>query len=165
MHFQKGLQRVDDLLHMTYLRLLQNDSKALKSFKGQYENSIIHYLKLITLNVVRSEFKQSARESRQELLDSKDELIDLLPDHTMQDKLDEHDLHDTLQQYLSEIEKQRRNGERDVLIFQYRILGGFEIDEIVEMPEFKGLSSKRAANIVAEIKDEIRNSLAIEGLV
>lgn len=152
LRYQNGTENIEDFLHTVYLRLLQNDCKALKNFKGRYQNSIISYLKLIALNAVRSDFKKG---SNNEIKISDSLPIPIEPPR----EYSKQETEDFVDHCLKTIAQQRRNGDRDVLIFRYRVLQEFEIDEIAEMPEFRELSIKRLQNIVSEIRDEMRGFL------
>ena len=163
LNLSDGSDKIGDLLHTVYLRLLMNDSKALKNYEGRYENSIVRYLKLIAINVVRSN-KNAASKGRFKDLEENDEsLASIIPDNSFQDKIDEEELKDVIEQALQEIESMRRNGGRDVLIFRYYFYEEFDVEAITALPEFAGMSQKRIANIIAEIKAELRDCLVHEG--
>jgi len=50
-------QLLDDLIQDTYLKLCESDSRMLRSFRPQGENSIFGYLKVVAANIVRDHFK------------------------------------------------------------------------------------------------------------
>jgi DNA-directed RNA polymerase specialized sigma24 family protein len=162
-NYSQGLNNLEDILQKVYLRLLDNDSRALRNFHGQYENAIVLYLKIITINVVRSEMKASSRERSVELDNRDENLLDLLPDNSTLDKMSSNDLNDAIKSCLRKIEHMRRNGVRDVLLFGYYFYKKFKIEEIAALQVFSELSQKRIANIVAEIKAELRDCLSREG--
>ena len=56
-------QQVDDLVQDTYLKLCENDSQLLRSFRPQREGSIYRFLQVVTANVVHDWFK-SARAAK-----------------------------------------------------------------------------------------------------
>lgn len=162
-NYNQGLNKLEDLLHEVYIRMLNNDSRALKNFHGQYENAIVLYLKIIAVNVVRSDMKGSAREKSVELDDKDENLLDLLPDNSTLDNVSSNDLSSAIKSCLHKIERMRRNGVRDVLLFRYYFYKKFKIEEIAKLKEFSEMSQKRSANIVAEIKAELRDCLSREG--
>src|SRR6185312_12850398 len=49
---------VDDLIQNTFLKLFDNDKKALRSIKNEHENTIFGYLKVVASNVVRDHFRK-----------------------------------------------------------------------------------------------------------
>ena len=49
---------VDDLIQNTYVKLLDNERKALRSIKNEYENAIFGFLKVVASNVVQDHFRK-----------------------------------------------------------------------------------------------------------
>jgi DNA-directed RNA polymerase specialized sigma24 family protein len=52
---------IEDSVNETYCRLFLEDCRALRSFKGHYENSIFAYLRTITRNTVHNQMRQHRR--------------------------------------------------------------------------------------------------------
>jgi RNA polymerase sigma-70 factor (ECF subfamily) len=65
---------LDDLVQETYLKLCENDSRLLRSFRSEHEDSIYGFLRVVTANVVHDHFKSALAAkrgaSRTEALDS-----------------------------------------------------------------------------------------------
>ncbi len=53
---------IDDILQNVFLRLLKNDFKLLKNFKGETEISFLAYLKSITLSTTKNYIKKHYKE-------------------------------------------------------------------------------------------------------
>jgi RNA polymerase sigma-70 factor, ECF subfamily len=62
--FDPPRQVLDDLIQDTYLKLCENDSRMLRSFKPRSENSIYGYLKVVARNIVCDHFKAELAEKR-----------------------------------------------------------------------------------------------------
>ena len=164
LHYNVCSDRIGDLLHNVYVRLLANDCRALQNFKGSYENSIIMWLRLIAVNIVRSD--RNSAHNRQAWIEpgsKDDDIVKLLPDKTGQSEQEARELRSAIHISLDEIENERRCGTRDVLIFRYYFFERFEVDEIAGLPEICKLSEKRIRNIISEIKAKLRDCLANEG--
>src|SRR5450755_3164839 len=57
-HFgEPSRAQLDDLVQDTYLKLCENNSRLLASFRPQHENSIYGFLKVVAANVVHDHFK------------------------------------------------------------------------------------------------------------
>ena len=49
--------QLDDLIQETFLKLCENESRMLRSFRSRHKDSIYGYLKVVAANVVRDHFK------------------------------------------------------------------------------------------------------------
>jgi len=59
--------QVEDLIQDTYLKLCEDNSRLLASFRPRHEDAIYGFLKVVTANVVRDHFKSGAgREARRQ---------------------------------------------------------------------------------------------------
>lgn len=159
LHYKEGYERIEDLLHNVYVRLLANESRALRNFKGKFENSIVSYLKLIAINVVRSDRLVTSRHPVVNQPAVESVYQDMVPDSGSEERLEAGALEQAIQDCLGLIEEQRRNGARDVLLFRCVFFEEMSVEEVADLPEFKTLSEKRIANIVSEIKAALRDCL------
>jgi RNA polymerase sigma-70 factor, ECF subfamily len=55
---------IDDLIQDTYLKLCENDSQSLRSFRPRCEGSIYGFLKVVAANVVHDRFKSASAAKR-----------------------------------------------------------------------------------------------------
>jgi RNA polymerase sigma-70 factor (ECF subfamily) len=55
---------LDDLVQDTYLKLCENDSRLLRSFRREHEDSIYGFLRVVTANVVHDHFKSALAAKR-----------------------------------------------------------------------------------------------------
>ena len=56
--------QLDDLIQETFLKLCENESRMLRSFRSQHKDSIYGYLKVVAANVVRDHFKSAMATKR-----------------------------------------------------------------------------------------------------
>jgi RNA polymerase sigma-70 factor, ECF subfamily len=55
---------LDDLVQDTYLKLCENDSRLLRSFRPEHKDSIYGFLRVVTANVVHDHFKSTLAAKR-----------------------------------------------------------------------------------------------------
>jgi RNA polymerase sigma factor (sigma-70 family) len=67
---------IEDLVQTVYLRLIEDESRVLKAFHGQLENSISAYLSIISVNVVKDHFREIKAGKRPKISFSFDELLE-----------------------------------------------------------------------------------------
>jgi RNA polymerase sigma factor (sigma-70 family) len=67
---------IEDLVQTVYLRLIDDNSRVLKAFHGELENSILAYLTMISVNVVKDHFRGIKADKRPKIIFSLDELIE-----------------------------------------------------------------------------------------
>jgi RNA polymerase sigma factor (sigma-70 family) len=132
---------IEDLVQAVYVRLIEDDNRALKRFEGEHENSIFQYLGIISVNVVRDYFREAKAQKRPKLSFSLDELLENLGDGAMlkeavsnfdgtlatasASSLTIEDVEAVLKRSVS-----RRHRDRDMLIFKLRYYEGLTLEEI-----------------------------------
>jgi RNA polymerase sigma factor (sigma-70 family) len=172
LHLYKRLDAVEDLAQEVYARLLTNDCQALKNFKGQYENSIFSYLEIIAIRIVLLDYaktrskKRTAAGGEISLDDLKwnvhegrvVDLKEILHLEDWEEGVRLTELKEEIRYHLDNILGQRRNKERDELIFRYYLYAGLEAEEIALCRDIN-LSEKRVLNIIGEIKQELSRCL------
>lgn len=132
--------RIDDLVQAVYMRLVEEGSRALKSFEGEHENSIFQYLAMIAVNVVRDYFREAKALKRPKVAFSLDELmesgdgvlskratsrLDGAPATSAGPIITLEELERALERAVSD-----RHRDRDLLIFKLRYYDGFTLNEI-----------------------------------
>lgn len=131
---------IDDLVQAVYVRLIEDQNRALSRFTGEYENSIYQYLAMISINVVRDHFREVHAQKRPKVSFSLDEILD-----SGSGMLDEKIRHMEGQASSSsttlgfeDVERalnksvSKKNRDRDILIFKLRFYEGLTLDEITK---------------------------------
>jgi RNA polymerase sigma factor (sigma-70 family) len=125
---------VEDLTQMVYTKLIEGNYRALRNFKGEYENSIYRFLMLVAANVVRDHFRQIRAHRRsavkiplEELIGSSDSL-DVSVSAFTSGELSWADIEAALEKVCNEDEY-----AQDKLIIKLHYLYGFTFEEIVKM--------------------------------
>jgi RNA polymerase sigma factor (sigma-70 family) len=133
--------QIDDLIQAVYLRLVDEERRAIQSFAGEHDNSIYQYLSMIAVNVVRDHFREAKALKRPKVCFSLDELIENVGDRVLGpavvSRLDgtpanspnhtftREELDEALERAVRD-----RHRERDTLIFKLRYYDGLTLDEI-----------------------------------
>ena len=73
--FSQSSQVVQDLVQEVYLKLLDKDCKALRTFHGAYKNSIYLYLGTIAKNVVRNYLIKKSAKKRPPISSSMNDVV------------------------------------------------------------------------------------------
>ncbi|MFQ5629519.1 MAG: hypothetical protein ACE5I1_12220, partial [bacterium] len=168
LNYKEGRKNVNDLRQEVYVKLLRNDGKAFKAFKGRYYHSTFAYLKIISSNVVRNDLAKKKQKKRLQEADTiyldkkrlisekqKTDLHEIISDVSWHTKIHKEELIDEIEYTLQRIINKRSHAERDKLIFRYHFYAGFHAHEIARLHVF-GLSAKRIGNIISAIKDSLR---------
>lgn len=153
---------VDDLVQSVYFRLVEERCRALKRFQGSHDNSIFHYLAMISVNVVIDYFREIKAKKRPKVSYSIDELRESGGDGFLRREPDWTDNRGDLT--LEDIEKAlrkavgRRNRDRDTLIFKLHYVEGLTSDEIINV---MGLDIKAVAvnSILSRTLQKVRLAL------
>jgi RNA polymerase sigma factor (sigma-70 family) len=136
---------IEDLVQTVYLRLIEDESRVLKAFHGQLENSISAYLSIISVNVVKDHFREIKAGKRPKISFSFDELLENRGEGAVFGgaSSDIHgnksgdqsgsrpsaptieDIDDLLTKALT-----YRNRDRNILIFKLRYCDGLTLEEI-----------------------------------
>ncbi|MDZ7362572.1 MAG: sigma-70 family RNA polymerase sigma factor [candidate division KSB1 bacterium] len=157
----------NDLVQDVYLKLVQNNCRALRNYKALNEDSIYQYLAIIARNAVRGYLTKVGAKKRRAKLISLDtpvagpqenenlRLIDVVPDAgpspdaSLEAQSEQQELDWLLEQIVTGASK-----ERDILIYKLHYEEGFSPEQIVEHCGI-ALSDKRIRNIITEIKQKI----------
>ena len=172
LHHYKGHNLVEDLVQEVYTKLLANDCQALKAFEGKYENAIFTYLEIIAVRIVLKDYARCKTQKRSNIckavsLDARvrnihdgwlSELKELVQFEEWKSDFDYAELQEEIEYHLKKILGQRRNQERDQLIFRYYLYAGWSAEEIALIHGVQ-LSPKRVLNIISELKQELSTCL------
>jgi RNA polymerase sigma factor (sigma-70 family) len=152
---------IDDLVQAVYMRLVEDQNRALERFEGEYENSIFQYLGMISINVVRDFFREAKAQKRPKVTYSLDELLE----KSGKDPVFEETRADSNATYTyDEIEKALRKAvslrhrDRDILIFQLRFYEGLTLEEIKQALKLD-LSPISVGSILNRITNKMKGQL------
>jgi len=156
-------QVIQDLVQDVYVRLVENDCKALKNFKGTFENSIFTYLGKIANSVVCNHITNKKAKKRPPIQKSIDEPlwnskerrkvlfeeILKLPYNDSEVNIDFKDIKDKIEKLLDKILKGKHK-QRNKIIFKLYLYEEYSPNEIAAQFGF-GLSAKTVNNIIRKI--------------
>jgi len=144
---------VDDLIQNTYVKLLDNDRKALRSIKNEYENAIFGFLKVVTSNVVQDHFRKPINKADEvEVSDAV-----LPPGHDERERLEFSDKKKEVQKILATL-LSSETYERDVAIFWFFYEQGYTAKEISLLPNV-GLTVKGVEAVTLRLTRYLRERL------
>jgi len=144
---------VDDLIQNTYVKLLDNDRKALRSIKNEYENAIFGFLKVVTSNVVQYHFRKPVNKADEvEVSDAV-----LPPGHDERERLEFSDKKNEVQKILATLSSSETY-ERDVAIFWFFYEQGYTAKEISLLPNV-GLTVKGVEAVTLRLTRYLRERL------
>jgi RNA polymerase sigma factor (sigma-70 family) len=169
---------VEDLTQEVFVRLMDDERRAMVHFKGRNENSIYIYLDAIAVNLVRDHIKMLRAQRRPQVAASLDERRPSnSPEEmdgflTMADKLmssepgpDAAILVGEFRLHISEALDQISRGtttKRDRLIFRLYFLEGLTIDEITTYRSIR-LTPSGIEKRILRIRSAIKKNLGLEG--
>jgi RNA polymerase sigma-70 factor (ECF subfamily) len=144
---------VDDLIQNTYVKLLDNDRKALRSIKNEYENAIFGFLKVVASNVVQDHFRKPINKADEvEVSDAV-----LPPGHDERERLEFSDKKNEVQKILATLSSSETY-ERDVAIFWFFYEQGYTAKEISQLPNV-GLTVKGVEAVTLRLSRYLRERL------
>jgi len=166
-------ETVKDLVQEVYLKLLQNDCKALKKFRGDSENSIYSYLRIIARNVVKNYFIKIQAKKRppiDRVFDNAARVAGEKGEYYNNDKY-KTTIFDPEQEFKLKILKEEidhclkkvltgRDKKRNRFIYQLHIYNGFSPQEIASSFNF-GISTSRIANIISDSRQKLIKSWSL----
>ena len=163
---------IEDLVQAVYMRLVEDQNRALERFEGEYENSIFQYLGMISINVVRDYFREAKAQKRPKVTYSLDELMEKSGDGPMfeeaKSRLDGRAMTESNASYtLDEIERalnkavSGRHRDRDIMIFKLRYYEGLTLEEIKQTMQLD-LSPISVGSILNRITSKMKPLLLRE---
>ena len=156
---------IEDLVQAVYLRLIEDQNRALERFEGEYDNSIFQYLGMISINVVRDYFREAKAQKRPKVTYSLDELLEksgnfppatVLPTVSMTESgaaFTSEEIERALRKAVS-----GRHRDRDILIFQLRFYEGLTLEEIKQALNLN-LSPISVGSILNRITNKMKTTL------
>lgn len=152
---------VPDLVQEVYVRLVQNDGRVLRSFKGATEFSVRAFLARVSASVVQDYQRQIATDKRS------GQVVPI--DYAKAAEISRKKWADTPESESSSLnsilawidvervvagDSDRKNARRNALIFQLHYINGFESGEIAHFPGF-GLTKSGVQAILARLRKRI----------
>ena len=160
---------ISELIQETYLRLLSNNRKVLKDFRGNSEASVIAYLITVVRSVVTDQIRREIAQKRYVLEvslntplkeDQELTIVDLLqageqtsPDRIASEKITVRRLKELLKSALS-----GANAERDTIIFHLHVINELSCREIAQLPTFS-MTTANVQAVVFRTKERLREIL------
>ena len=153
--------QLDDLVQDTYLKLCENNSRLLASFRPQHEDSIYGFLKVVAANVVHDHFKSALAAKRgagqtQAIkepirIDSKAAISHTFDIATQRLQLDQ------IERVLRQVTA-GKDQERKRTIFWLRHRQGLTASEIASIPSI-GLTTEGVESVLMRLAHMIRGHI------
>lgn len=147
---------VDDLIQTTYVKLFDNDKKALRSIKNEYENAIFGFLKVVASNVVQDHFRKPG--NKVDEVEVSDAVLPPGPDE--RERREFLDKKDEIKRILAKLPASETR-ERDLAIFWLFYEQGYTAKEISLMPHLK-LTVKGVEAVILRLNRHLRGELGNE---
>lgn len=157
---------IDDLVQTVYFRLIEDNCRVLRAFRGELENSLPAYLTMISKNVVKDHFRGIKAGKRPKISFSLDELmesggdggllsglssgLDGRPSGTARPQISIEEIDALLKKALT-----RKDRDRNILIFKLRYCDGLTLEEIKEALKLD-MSTKGIGSILSRVTARIR---------
>ncbi len=167
---------VSEMVQEVFLRLLANERKVLKEFRGTTDASILAYLAIIVRSTVTDAIRKEVAQKRSAPTVSLDaplksgedqdlSLADILaaeetssPSWILKEKIAPKRLREILKTVLS-----GANATRDAIIFHLHVINGLSAREIAELPSFS-MTTNNVQAIIFRTKERLRDVIGKEGL-
>jgi len=153
---------VPDLAQDVYMRLVQNDGRILRSFRGTTEFSVRAFLARVSSSVFQDYLRQQSSEKRRAQVipietAKNGELAAFRPVESPE--FDPNSISSILAwidiERIVEGDPDRKNARRNALIFKLHYIDGFEAGEIARFPGFE-LSKSGVETILARLRKRIQ---------
>jgi len=144
---------VDDLIQNTYVKLLDNERKALRSIKNEYENAIFGFLKVVASNVVQDHFRKPV--NKVDEVEVSDAVLP--PGHDERERREFSDKKEQVKRILATLASSE-TCERDLAIFWFFYEQGYTAKEISLLPNV-GLTVKGVEAVILRLTRYVRERL------
>lgn len=153
-------QILDDLIQETYLKLCENDSRLLRSFRPRSEDSIYGYLKVVAANVVHDHFRSALADKRGSMQTEAMEepvRVDTISNSDGFDCIDRNLKLDQIEKVLRQVTA-GKDQQRKCIIFWLRHKQGLTACEIAALPSI-GLSTEGVESVLLRLSNMIRSQI------
>ncbi len=149
-----------DLAQEVYVRLVQNDGRILRSFRGQTDFAVKAFLARVATSVVADHFRYQAAEKRQAQVISIDHAREVVENSRIPGTdLDEKAIGAVLSwidiDRVLRSDEDRRHAARNFLIFKLHYVDGFTASELSGFPGF-ALSVSGVEAVLSRIRKRLR---------
>jgi RNA polymerase sigma factor (sigma-70 family) len=149
---------VCDIVQDVYLRLLQNNGRAMSSFREETDFSVFAFLGRMTMRAVSDHFRPQQAGKRSAEIISIDDARRIEEDS----RVDDLDISGILSwidvDRLIQAEPDRRNATRNVLIFKLYYVEGLTVKEISQYPGFD-LTESAIEVILKNLRVQLRKKM------
>ncbi len=160
---QQDVEFINELKQEVYCKLLRNDCKALRDFRGQTERAFFAYLHQITSRLARSHVKKELSRKRDLTLDISLPFIkSMAGDRTITNNTEDETKYRALQDYVLHILQQRypsKNKKRDILIFKLRVFEEMSPEELLIHYDLGTLTRGGIDTIVHRIREWLQSEI------
>lgn len=150
---------VPDLAQEVYLRLVHNDGRLLRSFRGTTEFSAMAFLASISANVAMDHYRRNFSSKRAASVVSIEDAKTEMTGSKGSAEFDPNALSSILSwidvERVVEGDPDRKNAQRNALIFKLHYVDGFSSKEIARFPGFE-LTTSGVGAILARLKQRIQ---------
>jgi len=170
--YREGIDNMEDLAQEVYKKLIKNNFQALKDYKGEHDNTIFKYLKIIIIRIILNKQKEDSAQRRipQKITISIDEppkaaesakeqsLGNIEKPRNHRSILDLMVLREDIEFCLNKIFSNNKQKVMYQLILKCHIFKGFDSRLIVESLEIDR-SQKTVSNIISKTMPSLRTCL------
>jgi RNA polymerase sigma factor (sigma-70 family) len=155
------LDEACDLVQDVYMRMLDDNGRMLRSFRGDADFSVKAFLARVVLNVVSDHYRSMVAEKRGpakiiSIEDARDQGMDLPGEAVDLDIASILSWIDV--ERLMESESDRRNAARNILIFKLHYVDGFTVKEIAQFPSF-GLKESAIDAVLQSMRSHLKKRM------
>lgn len=150
-----------DLAQEVYVRLVQNDGRILKSFRGENDFSVRAFLARVAASVVADHFRYGEADKRKAKVIPIEDVRQAM-EQGVRERSQGTDASESVLS-LIDIERvltrkdQTRHAARNALIFKLHYVDGFTAGEIAAFPGF-GLSVRGVEAVLSQLRKKLRRS-------
>jgi len=159
---ESSRQQLDDLVQDTYLKLCENDSRLLRSFRPRCEGSIYGFLKVVAANVVHDRFKSALAAKRgaaqTEAIVEPIQIDPKTADEGSFDAVNRRLQLERVDKILTQV-MSGKDRERNRTIFWLRHRQGLTASEIAAIPSI-GLTTEGVESVLLRLADMIRGHVS-----
>lgn len=158
--------QMEDLVQRVYIKLIEDDSRALANFLGEHANSIYQYLQMISINVVRDHYRGKKAKKRPKIVSSIDELMETSSEGAAVRSIvtdingrvvKESNAPVTIDEAEAFLKRNMKgkNRHRDLMIFQLRYREDLTLEEISQLLDSR-LTAISVGSILKRTADKLK---------
>jgi RNA polymerase sigma factor (sigma-70 family) len=156
---EEAADLVGDMAQDVYMRLVQNDGRMLRSFRGETDFSVMAFLGRVSVSVVSDHYRYQKAEKREAQVIPIDRSR---PGEVLPGEAVDFDVSTVLAwidvERLVDSDADRKNATRNVLIFKLHYVDGFTAAEIAQFPGFD-LSESGIEVVLRKLKARLQKRI------